>query len=530
MLDLLIEAATIVDGTGNAPFRGSLIVRDDRVYIHRGDPGFVQARRRIAASSLCVAPGFIDLHSHSGLVLLRHPEHEPKVRQGVTTELIGVDGISYAPFESRSDLVDFLRMYAGLDGRPPSKLRWRSVAEYLSVLDGGTAVNIAFLVGSAALRVNAVGWSDVPADDRAMGAMEAQLREAMEEGAFGLSSGLDYSPGGYASTEELAALASQASRLGGFYHTHVRNRLGDGFLDPFREAIEIGSRGDTPVHLTHLYRRRGAPGGAHRILELVEVARQSGLDVTFDSYPYEWSSSTLLRLLPSWMQEGGPGQLKDRLGDSTLRRRLRRDLDRSLLPLGGEEAWNNIRVGNLSSRTYRRFDGCTVAEIALANHADPVDTVCDMLLNEDLGVNQVSPSVDASTLPRFIDHPLGMIASDSVFLGKRPSPRTYGTFPVVLEMVREERRMPIQEAVRKMTSFPAQRLGLVDRGLLRDGMKADIVVFDADRIKAPATYANPKQFAVGIEMVIVNGEIVVEGDELTPNRPGRVLRRARYDS
>jgi N-acyl-D-amino-acid deacylase len=527
LFDLVIEGASVVDGTGNPPFAASVGVRADELWLIREEPASIQARRRLLARGSCVAPGFIDLHSHSGLVLLSQPDHEPKVRQGVTTEVVGVDGISYAPFRSLDHFRNFARMHAGLDGYPPSGLTWLSVADYFATFDRGIGVNVALMIGNSTLRANVLGWEKIPANAAAIREMRALLREAMEEGAFGLSSGLDYVPGGYATTEELTSLAAQAGRMGGIYHTHVRNGLGDRFLDPFREAIEIGKVADAPVHLTHLYRRRGAPGGARRMLDLVEVARRSGQDVTFDTYPYEWSSSSLIRLLPAWIQEGGPDKLRQRLADTAYRARLQSDLDSYVKGLGGDEAWSRIRLGNLASARFRHFDGSSVATVAAAHRCEPTEVICDVLLAEDLGVNQVSPSVDPRTLSMFVEHPHGMIASDSVFLGKRPSPRTYGTFPIVLADVREERRLTLPEAIRKMTSFPAQRLGISDRGLLRDGMKADIVVFDPERINAPATYEDPKQFAIGIELVLVNGQPVFDNGQMTGTRPGRVLRRAR---
>src|SRR5438093_1133114 len=226
--------------------------------------------RTIDASGLVVTPGFIDLHSHGGLVILADPRHEPKVRQGVTTEVIGVDGNGYAPFAHREDLLAFVELNAGLDGRPAITYDWDTMASYIGRYDRGQAVNIAVLVANSALRIGAIGWEEEPATDAAMANMRAMLREAMEEGAFGISTGLDYPPGSYASTDELAALTSEAARLGGFYHTHVRYPLGDRFLDPFREAIEIGRRGNGPVHLTHFYHRQTHPGGPEQLLALVD--------------------------------------------------------------------------------------------------------------------------------------------------------------------------------------------------------------------------------------------------------------------
>src|SRR5574337_1258146 len=327
---LLIRGGTIVDGTGAPARPGDVAVVDGRILLLPATepaphPRDRQADRVIDARGLVVAPGFIDLHSHSGLMILADPRHEPKVRQGVTTEVIGVDGNSYAPFMNASDLHDFVVLNGGLDGRPDILYDWRTVAEYLARFDRQVALNIAYVVGNTPLRVSAMGWDDRAATPRDLDRQRATLREAMQDGAFGLSSGLDYPPGAYATTDELAALLHEAAAQGGFYHTHVRYPLGDGFLDPFREAIEIGRRsGGGPVHITHFYHRATFPGPPEEMLALVDEARAAGQDVTCDLYPSEWASTRLLILLPPWIQAGGVIRLKERLADTTARTRDRK--------------------------------------------------------------------------------------------------------------------------------------------------------------------------------------------------------------
>jgi N-acyl-D-amino-acid deacylase len=290
----------------------------------RGDVSDVQAGRTIEATGQVVCPGFIDMHAHSGLVILAEPEHRPKVRQGVTTELIGIDGNSYAPFRSQADFDRFLELNSGLDGAPALPGRWSTVAEYLGMFDNKVAVNICYIVGNSPLRIAAVGWENRPPSPAELADMRALLREAMEEGAFGLSTGLDYPPGNYADTDELLALGEVAGKLGGIYHSHVRNKLGDGYLDPFKECIEIGRRGGLPAHITHYYLRANQmKGGADRLLGLVEDARDEGLDVTFDSYPYIFSGTRLLILFPDWAHDGGP----DRRRRCSAHRRAASDCD-----------------------------------------------------------------------------------------------------------------------------------------------------------------------------------------------------------
>jgi len=527
---LLIEGGTIVDGTGSPGFRGAVATIGDRMAILRGDTRQHGAEQRIDATGSVVAPGFIDLHSHSGVMIMAEPLHEPKVRQGVTTEVIGVDGNSYAPFRSAVDLRAFARLNAGLDGIPDIPFDWDSVDSYLRRLDGGIGVNLAFLVGNTALRIDAVGWEDAPADAVAVDRMRGLLRESMEEGAFGLSSGLDYPPGAYASTEELAALTNEAARLGGFYHTHVRYPLGDRYLDPFREALEIGRQGEGPVHITHLYHRPIYPGPPDELIGLVEDARAGGLDVTWDTYPYEWACTRLVIQLPQWVQSGGPDATLERIADATIREQIREEMHALGRAYANENPYDNIRLGYFATPEYSAWEGRTIGEFVRETGEDVVDAICDMLIAEDLRPNQVTSGPVTETLAPFLAHPLSMIGTDSTFVGERPSPRTYGSYPRVLgEFVREKRTMPLEMAVRKMTATPAARLGLPDRGLLRDGFKADIVVFDPMTVAATATYEDPRSYPVGIDWVIVNGEVVVAHGEHSGALPGRALRRGRID-
>jgi len=526
--DLLIENGTIVDGSGEPGFVGTIGVRDGRLEVVR-ETGESSAERRIDATGLVVAPGFIDLHSHSGLMIFADPLHEPKVRQGVTTEVIGVDGLSYAPIPDLADLEALVQMNAGLDGRPEIAYDWSSVESYLDRLDAlRPSVNLAYMVGNSALRIGAMGWDDDEATAADIANMRAMLREAMEQGAIGLSSGLDYPPGAYATTDELAKLTAEAAEHGGFYHTHVRYALGDRYLDPFREAIEIGRRGEGPTHITHFYHRQTFPDGPGPMLALVDDARSEGLDVTFDTYPYEWASTRLLIMIPPWAQAGGPMPTKRRLSDTGVRNRIRRELaDRGVL-FAGRRAWDDVRLGAFTSTGLLEWEGRTLGEMIAERSEDPVDVLCDLLIEEDLRVNQVTPGPWSETLRDFIRHPVGMIGTDSTFVGDKPSPRTYGSFPRVLgQFVREEALVSLEEAVRSMTSAPAARLGLANRGLIRDGNAADLVIFDPARVRSNATYEQPRQFPSGIEWVLVDGQVVVEVGEHTGARPGRVLRNGR---
>lgn len=531
-LDLHLHGGLLVDGTGGPAVRGDLGIRSGRIVLGSALDAALAAgppARSIHVGGHVVVPGFIDLHSHSGLTILSEPLHEPKVRQGVTTEVIGVDGNSYAPFPDPDDLAAFVELNAGLDGHPPGgRADWDTVASYLERFDGRVSVNIAFLVGNAALRIAAVGWDEIAAGAGAVTRMRSMLREAMEAGAFGVSSGLDYPPGSYATTDELAALAGEAARLGGIYHTHVRYPLGDRFLDPFREAIEIGRRGGAPAHITHFYHRATFPGTPDQMLALVDDARAEGLDVTFDAYPFEWASTRLLITVPTWVQAGGPGPTKERLADPAVRARIRSELQARGVLYAGAGGIADIRLGYFGRPEHAAFEGRTLGEIGRATGSDLVELLCDLLLSEGLRLNQVTPGPHTEGIRRFYQHPVAMVGTDSTFVGAKPSPRTYGSFPRILgQFVRDERVLGLEEAVAKMTSMPAARLGLRDRGRLADGFVADVVVFDPATVRSNATYEEPRRYPDGIEHVLVAGVPVVEGGVHTGATPGRALRRGR---
>ena len=524
MFDLLITNGLVIDGTGSPGFFAAVLVEDNRVTIQRGDVSHLDAARTIDAAGYVVCPGFVDLHSHAGLTILGEPHHDPKVRQGVTTELVGIDGISHAPFKSREELERYIWLDSGLNGYPPLPADWLTVADLLDKYDGAVAINMAYILGNSPARIWSVGWNDRPATGAELEDMKAVVREAMEEGAWGLSTGLDYPPGSYASTEELGALAEVAARLGGHYHTHTRASLrSQGLLAPWEEALAIGRLGDCPVHLTHY--RQGASGvGSHLdYLGLVEQGRDEGMDVTFDCYTYPYSGTTVTIGLPHWAKDGGPERLMAALRDADDRARMKQELSRDRL----ENNW----LTNFTQPQNQQYDGRLITDIGGDAGPGP-------------GGRSVRPA--AGGKPGHFHRGVGHQRPDSFRLrvtsrrndrlrrntlfGEYPNPRSYGCFPIVLaEFVRAEQHLKLPEAIRKMTSFPAQRLGLPDRGILRDGFKADIVVFDPNAVKALATKENPKQYPVGIDYVIVNGQLVIDEGENTGALPGQALRRGHRD-
>jgi N-acyl-D-amino-acid deacylase len=371
-----------------------------------------------------------------------------------------------------------------------------------------------------------MGWDARRPSASELDRQKGILRESMQEGAFGMSTGLDYPPGSYADTDELVALSKVVADEGGFYHTHVRFPLGDGYLDPHREALDIGRRSGSPVHITHLFLvGHGDLRGARPILDLVESARaDEGMDVTFDCFPYSHGGTRLTYFLPHWSADGGPEKTMEALRDPETRKLMKREVKPSWTK--GHGGWDSVMITYFKKSHNQQFEGKTPSQAAEIMGVDPIDAMFDLLLDEDLQVSYHADAIDAETLPLFVQHPLQMVGSDALLLGDYPPAMAYGTFPVIIaKYVREEGRISLPEAIRKMTSFPAQRLDIPDRGILRNGFKADITVFDYENISAPATRYNPKQYSLGVDYVIVNGEVVVDHGKHTGAHPGRALRR-----
>ncbi len=517
MLDLLLKDARVVDGTGQTWFRASVGVEGDQVTITRGDTSSIQASRIIDASRYVVCPGFIDMHSHSELMMLADPRHEAKVRQGVTTELLGLDGLSYAP-TSPAKLEQLLTYLAAVNGTPPPGVRWGTVKEFLDLFDDRVACNVAYMVPHAAIRVEAMGWEDRLPTQPEVDRMRELAIQGMRDGAFGFTTGLTYPPGAYSDTNELVSVCDAIKDLGGIYMTHARYSLGDGLLDPFREAVTIGRRAGVPVHISHYH--NPVDGMGQQMIDLVDEGRNEGIDVTFDQYPYAAASTVLHSLLPYWVHAGGPSALLQRLQD----RNIREQIGDSVNPMWGLTLDHYI-FSHVGSDKNKEWEGRSLTDLAKAQSKTMVDTICDFLIEENLEVAFVARTGNPDNIRTIAQHPAQMVGSDGILTGEMPNPRTYGTFPYVLgQFVREEGLLRMEDAIRKMTSMPAQRLGLKDRGILRDGMKADIVAFDPDRVEAKATFDDPKQYPEGIDYVVVNGKLVVDNGVHTGALPGRALR------
>ena len=400
MVDLLIKGGLIIDGSGNPGYHGAVTVEGDTLHTLRGDISHVEAARVIDATGHVVCPGFIDVHSHGGLTILGEPRHEPKVRQGVTTELVGIDGNSAAPFKTREDLERFIELDRGLNGAPPMPPQWLSVGEYLSTVDNKVAVNIALILGNSQVRIWSMGWNDRPATGEELEDMKAVVRESMEEGACGLSTGLDYPPGAYADTNELIELSKVAAAMGGFYHTHTRASLAQqALLAPWEEALDIGRGSDIPVHLTH-YRQRAEGRGSHLdFIGLVENARDEGMDVTFDCYPYIYSSTRAIISIPNWAKDGGPERLMEALRSPTDRERLRDEMSSGPSLLGGGIGDNWLTFFRKPHNV--QYEGHSLGEIARSRGQDELDAFFDLLLDEELGICSVGHRYQCADPARF---------------------------------------------------------------------------------------------------------------------------------
>jgi N-acyl-D-amino-acid deacylase len=529
VLDLKIEGATVIDGTGAAGARADVGIRDERIAAV-GDLGRERAANRVSALGKMVAPGFIDMHSHSDWRLWANRRAESKIRQGVTTEVVGNCGFSPAPVST--EFLEDLRGFA-LYVPPAMDFRWRSVGEYLKAFDDeGTALNVVQLVGHGTLRIAAMGFARRAPAAGELTRMQRLLADAIEDGAWGLSTGLIYAPGSYATTDELIELASVAARHRGFYASHIRGE-GATLLDAVGEAIRIGRAADLPVQISHL-KAAGRPswGRVTEALALIDAARVEGVDVSADVYPYTASSTTIRTLLPDWALEGGVDAMLARLAEPEARARVRKELQ---APVGAGHSlldrvgWDNVMIAACARR--KDAEGQRLSELAVARGMDPLDAALELIVDERGKAYMILFQLDERDVQVVLRHPRVMIGSDGSALAPygelgagKPHPRSYGTFPRVLgEYVREQRTLTLAQAVHKMTGMPAQRLGFRDRGVIRVGAYADLVVFDARTVADRATYEAPHRYPEGVEHVLVNGRFVIKDGQHTGSLPGRVL-------
>jgi N-acyl-D-amino-acid deacylase len=501
--DVIVRGGSIADGSGKPSFRADVGIRGDRI-ASLSDLAGATARRIVDARELTVSPGFIDVHAHSENELLVNPRAESKIRQGVTAEILGMDGDSYEP---------------------------AAFAEELGKLDAaGIALNVGSFVGQGTIRGRVLGMSDRAATGEEIETMRSLARSAFAQGALGISSGLEYTPGGFASLSEIAELAKSMAGTSALYATHMRNE-DDRVLEAVEESIAIAERAGVGLHISHLKcQGKRNWGKLDAIFAAIEAAEVRGITVTLDRYPYIAYSTTLANLMPLWSREGGTEAFLKRLQSEDDWPRIRAAMEEKVALLG---SWDAVMVSSVALEKNRPLQGRTIEQIVKERGEDPFLFTRALLIEESNRVGMVGFGMDEETTARVLAHPKCMPASDGSALATEgelsagsPHPRSYGTFARILgEYVREDRVMPLEEAIRKMTSLPAERFGLGQRGRLAEGFFADIAVFDASRVRDRATFGEPHQYAEGFEAVLVNGAVVLEGGKRTDALPGKVIRR-----
>ncbi len=526
-MEIKILNGRLIDGSGNPWFKADVGIKNQRI-VKISDLQKDDANEVIDADGLIVAPGFIDSHSHSDLELLKDPFSPQKIKQGITTEVLGQDGFSVAPIRDKT--WEQLRAnVTGLLGELDKEWEWRNLTEYFSLLErGGIATNVCSHVGHATIRIHVMGFEDRSPSNKELDQMRKLVKQSMHEGAIGLSSGLVYPPSCYANTDELVELCKIVKENYGVYTSHIR---GESYTleKSMSEAIEIGLRSEASIHVSH-HKASGREnwGKVVKTLNMIDNARIEGVDLTCDQYPYTAGSTMLTVVLPPWALEGGIPRLLSRLNSSEVRKRLKRDM------ITGVPGWSSyLRAAGFENImiTYCKknvqFEGKTLSNIAKELGKDPFDTVFDLLIEEESSISIVLFYLSEDDVKTVMRHQTVMVCTDGL-LGGKPHPRVYGAFPRVLgRYVREEKTISLQDAIRKMTSLPAQTFGLNERGLLREGMYADITIFDPSTIIDVGTYTNPRQFPLGIEYVIVNGRLVLEKGKQRDVLPGTVLKKDR---
>lgn len=520
-LDVLINGGTLIDGTGDARRMADVGIVGDRI-VAVGDLSehIAAARQLIDARGLTVSPGFIDVHTHADGWLLKIPHLLPKTSQGITTEVLMSDGISYAPVtaENYRDWFYYLR---GLNGLEQSDYQgWLTIADYLSLLDRRAAQNVIAEIPYANVRVLAAGWGRGPLDDSQIKIMRHEVERAMDAGAVGISTGLDYVSECFATTDELVAVCSAMAPWRGLYVTHVRYKIGT--LAGVKEAVEIGRRASVPVHISHL--KASSREEADAILSYIDRVAVHEVDFSFDIYPYLAGSTMFNYLLPYDVWEEGPLAAMRHLREPAVRNRLETLLACFQLPP------ERITLAWVPGKEGKRWLSHTLADYAAQTGRRVADAVCDLLIDENMAALSVLHNGADELVEPFLTHEKFMLGTDGIYFpDSQVHPRVYGSAPQMLgPLVRDRKLFTLEDAVRKMTSIPAERFGLTDRGVVREGAFADLVVFDAERVADRATYEEPHQLSVGIEHVLVNGVPIIAGGnevgELGPEWPGRALR------
>jgi dihydroorotase/N-acyl-D-amino-acid deacylase len=532
--DIVIANGHIVDGTGSPWYSGDVGIRNGRIAAI-GNLSATARKRTIDATGRVVAPGFIDMLGQSETTILVDPRLPSKIYQGITTEITG-EGGSAAPVTKaivEADRPAYAHYKIDVD--------WQTFRQYFVRLEKqGMGINLASYVGATQVRRVVLGDADVQPTPEQLEKMKALVRDAMRDGAVGVSTSLMYAPAPYAKTEELIALASEAAKFGGIYATHMRNES-DSALEAIDEAVRIGREAHIPVEIWH-FKIAGKKNWGHmpELIARVNQARAAGVDVEADTYAYTAWFNSMSAFVPAWAHDGGDAKLIERLRDPATRARIRKEMETPSKDWDNE--WDEISgpqdvmISVVQNPELKKFQGKRLSEVAETLHKDPIDTLFDLLIEDkaftDCAVFGMSEPDVALTLEQpwvSIDNDSSGTSPEGILGEEHPHPRAYGTFPRILrKYVREEKKLTLEEAIRRFSSLPAQRMRLIDRGVLKQGLWADVVVFDPERVRDLATFDDPNRLSEGMDFVLVNGAAVIEDGKMTGALPGKVLRGAGY--
>lgn len=525
-LDILIKNGSVIDGTGKKEFIADVGIKDGRIVLI-GKATDVSAKTVIDAKGLKVVPGFIDIHSHTDADLIINPRAESKIRQGVTTEITGQDGFSWGPLggpEIELTRKNFLDQYG-------EELKWNTIGDFLNDFSQRKfSVNIATMVGLGTIREFIVGLDDRPATSDELKRMQFEVIKAIEEGAIGISTGLEYTPGSFASTDELIELCKVAPEKFRLYATHMRNE--DNYvLEAIDEAIEISKRSNARLQISHLkVSGKSNWNKVDAVIEKIEKAVKDGLEVHADRYTYVAYHTNLSSLFPLWSRDGGTEKFLERLKDRNLQNQIREYVEKKVSNLDGD--WNGVLISSIGKEEFKHYQGKTIQQLSEEFGMNGYETSVKILLDAENQVMMMGFGMEEKSTEKILAHPLVMISSDAGSHAPYPPmnreiahPRAYGTFPrAIAKYVRERKICSLEEMIKKMTSMPADKLGFNDRGRIAEDKFADIVIFDYEKIQDRATFTEPHQYPDGIPYVIVNGEVVISNYDHTGAMPGKVLR------
>lgn len=523
--DLLIRQAMVVDGTGRKPFLADVGIKANQIKAI-GKIGDRKAGRIIQAQGLYLAPGFVDVHNHTDVELLVCPTADSLIRQGITTIVGGNCGSSRFPLkpEMLAEENKYLREELGIEAD------WTDLSGFWRRLrQRGTAINFATLVGQGTIRAAVVGYNDRQPTANELGEMKSLLAEAMGQGAVGLSTGLEYAPGSFASTEELIELVKTIQPFNGIYATHMRDEQ-DYVLEALDEAITIAEKANVSLEISHLkvgYPRNWNKIGA--VLKKIDEAAAKGIKIAADVYPYTAFSTGLSVFFPLWAREGKTEDFLNRLRSPELQSKLEEAISQAEKNIG---SWDKVLIASVRTEKNKRLEGLTLKEAASLENKNVYNFIRDLLLEENSQVSMVCFAMSEENLKKILQHPLTSICTDSelastsgILARGKPHPRYYGSFPrAIAEYVRKQSVLPLEVMIRKMTGLPAEKFRMKNRGKIKEGMAADLVLFDFNRLQDKATWSSPHQYPEGLPYVIVNGRVVVDNNEITGELPGQILK------